>query len=42
MNPPVKQAALNSLIDDPVITLTDIPLDPHEFGIGFDLTGSYG
>jgi hypothetical protein len=42
MNPPVEQAALNSLIEDPIITLGDIPLDPHEFGIGFDLTGSYG
>jgi hypothetical protein len=42
MSPPVKQAALKSLIDDPVIAPTDIPLDPHEFGIGFDVTGSYG
>lgn len=42
MNPLVEQVALNSLIDDLVITPTDIPLDPHEFGIGFDVTGSYG
>jgi len=42
MSPPVEQAALNSLIDDPVITPTDIPLGPHGFSIGFDVTGSYG
>ena len=42
MNPLVEQVALNSLIDDLVITPTYIPLDPHEFGIGFDVTGSYG
>lgn len=43
-SPPVQQAPLKSFIDGADTAAIDvtIPHNPHEFGIGFDLTGSYG
>lgn len=43
-SPPVQQAPLKSFIDGADTTAIDvaIPHNSHEFGIGFDLTGSYG
>jgi hypothetical protein len=43
-SPPVQQAPLKSFIDgaDTAVIQVAIPYNPHEFGTGFDLTGSYG